>query len=295
MNNIDKLKKEYSEIKAPETLRKNIEKIFEEDREKQSKKQIKHFKPLKTAVAACFAVTVTFCGVLNVNPAFAESVSNIPGMSGVVQVLTFNRYTFNDNGIEANVVTPQIEGLLNKDLENKLNEEFKENANTIIAAFEADAKKLREEFPDEDVHMGVESNYTIRTDNEDILVLDTYIFNAVGSSSTIHNFYTINKKTGELITLESLFKEGADYVTPISNYIKEEMKRQNDENEYDIYFNDFQDETQLLFKEISKDQKFFINDDGNIVICFDKYEIAPGATGSPEFVIPNDVVKDILK
>ena len=67
------------------------------------------------------------------------------------------------------------------------------------------------------------------------------------------------------------------------------------ENEYDIYFNDFQDETQLLFKEISKDQKFFINDDGNIVICFDKYEIAPGATGSPEFVIPNDVVKDILK
>ena len=81
----------------------------------------------------------------------------------------------------------------------------------------------------------------------------------------------------------------------ISNYIKEEMKRQNDVNEYDIYFNDFQDETQLLFKEISKDQKFFINDDGNIVICFDKYEIAPGATGSPEFVIPNDVVKDILK
>ena len=49
------------------------------------------------------------------------------------------------------------------------------------------------------------------------------------------------------------------------------------------------------FDKIAEDQNFYINDDGNIVICFDKYEVAAGAQGSPEFVIPEKVVADILK
>ena len=38
MNNIENLKKQYSEIKAPDSLRKNIEKIFEEDKKSNQKK-----------------------------------------------------------------------------------------------------------------------------------------------------------------------------------------------------------------------------------------------------------------
>ncbi|MBR7149052.1 MAG: DUF3298 domain-containing protein, partial [Firmicutes bacterium] len=41
-----------------------------------------------------------------------------------------------------------------------------------------------------------------------------------------------------------------------------------------------------VFQEISPNETFFINEDGLLVICFDKYEVAPGAMGSPEFVIP---------
>ena len=49
------------------------------------------------------------------------------------------------------------------------------------------------------------------------------------------------------------------------------------------------------FKSIKQDQNFYINSDGNLVICFDKYEVAAGAQGSPEFVIPHKVIKNILK
>ena len=49
------------------------------------------------------------------------------------------------------------------------------------------------------------------------------------------------------------------------------------------------------FKGIKKDQNFYINEDGNLVICFDKYDVAAGAQGSPEFVIPNEIIKDIVK
>lgn len=49
------------------------------------------------------------------------------------------------------------------------------------------------------------------------------------------------------------------------------------------------------FERIKPNQNFFINDDGNLVICFDKYEVAAGAGGCPEFEIPHNVIENILK
>ena len=91
-----------------------------------------------------------------------------------------------------------------------------------------------------------------------------------------------------------MFKEGADYVTPISDYIKGEMKRLNAE-EGGMFWIAGEEEDFDGFDKIAEDQNFYINDDGNIVICFDKYEVAAGAQGSPQFVIPEKVVADILK
>ncbi|MCD8162317.1 MAG: RsiV family protein [Synergistaceae bacterium] len=48
------------------------------------------------------------------------------------------------------------------------------------------------------------------------------------------------------------------------------------------------------FRSIKAKQNFFINDKGNIVICFDKYEVAPGDAGSPEFEIPRRVAGPYL-
>ena len=49
------------------------------------------------------------------------------------------------------------------------------------------------------------------------------------------------------------------------------------------------------FTEIDANQKFYINSDGNIVIGFEKYEVAPGAAGNPEFEIPAHIVEGIRK
>jgi len=40
------------------------------------------------------------------------------------------------------------------------------------------------------------------------------------------------------------------------------------------------------FKQIRTDQDFYVNAGGSLVIIFDKYEIASGAAGNPEFAIP---------
>lgn len=66
---------------------------------------------------------------------------------------------------------------------------------------------------------------------------------------------------------------GSDYKTIVDTKIKEEIAR-HPKN----YFAD-------SFKGISEQQPFYV-ENGDVVVFFSKYEIAPGAMGVPEFRIP---------
>ena len=48
------------------------------------------------------------------------------------------------------------------------------------------------------------------------------------------------------------------------------------------------------FKSIAIDQNFYINDENQLVIVFDEYEVAPGSMGTPEFVIPTELLNGLL-
>ncbi|WP_352399687.1 DUF3298 domain-containing protein [Anaerotignum sp.] len=279
------LNEEYENISASKELEERIKMIMKAEKKKQP--WIKF-----STVAASTVIAASIA--LNASPSFAYAMTEVPGMDTVVKILTFGRYVNEENGYEANIVTPHIEGLLNQELQDQLNAEFKDNADALIAAFEKDVKALKAEFGDETVHMGIDSNYIVKTDNNNYLAIDVYILNTAGSSSTVHSFYTIDKRTNNLVTLPSLFKEGADYVTPISKYITSEMERMN-ESEGGMFFIHGQTEIGEGFQAIQPEQNFYIDNDGNLVICFDKYEVAAGAQGSPEFVIPQDILSDIAK
>lgn len=284
---MESIKKEYEDNMASDELKARIHASLKAEPE-----PIVRRTKWKTVVGLAASLAIAFTVSLNLSPVFAATIADMPGMNGIVKVLTFGRYVVDEGGFQADIETPKIEGLLDKALQDKLNAQFKDNANAIIAGFEADMKALKEDFPGEEVHMGVDSGYILRTDTKDYLAIDTYIVNVVGSSSTVHKFYTVNKHTNALVTLSSLFKEDADYITPISAYLRDEMKRQNStgENQYWI-----EDEFAESFEKIKADQNFFINEAGKLVICFDKYEVGPGSSGCPEFLIPDSVIKDIWK
>ena len=68
------------------------------------------------------------------------------------------------------------------------------------------------------------------------------------------------------------------------------------EDENVSYFIDKEDdELDTNFEEIKADQNFYIDNENNIVILFDEYEVAPGFMGAVEFTINKNDVKDILK
>lgn len=228
---------------------------------------------------------------VNVSPTLVYAAKDIPLLGSLVEIVTFGRYDFQDGGYEAEVVTPEIRGLVDQDLQDRLNQEFQDNADALICAFSEDVQELKEEFGEDTVHMRVEQNYEVKTDTDDYLALDVYTFFASGSGMEKHSFYTIDKRTGQLVTLAGLFPEGTDYVTGLSSYIREEMLRRNAE-ENGMFWVKGQGGPmdEAGFEQIRPDQNFYINDKGHLVICFDEYEVAAGAQGSPEFEIPEDVM-----
>ena len=85
----------------------------------------------------------------------------------------------------------------------------------------------------------------------------------------------VNLKDNSEITLEDLL--GPDYI----NIANESIKAQIDADSSGLYF----DEEMGGFTTITPETNFYINEAGNPVIVFQKYEIAAGAAGMPEFEI----------
>ena len=69
-------------------------------------------------------------------------------------------------------------------------------------------------------------------------------------------------------------------------------RMENDENETYWVYDEIEE---WNFKIIEDNQEFYFSEEGNIVIVFDKYEVAPGYMGAPEFEISKDVYKELLK
>lgn len=285
---LEELKKEYQAVPIPEELDFMVKKALQEG----GKKKLRKDKALRWigVIAAFFAI---FTATLNMSPAFAQSLAEVPGMGNVVKVLTFHGYTLKENNFQADLKVPVIDGLENKDLESALNAKYLEENKKLYENFMADIAELKEQ--DSEAHMGIDTGYEVKTDNDQIFSIGRYVLNTAGSSSTVIQYDTIDKKNQVLITLPSLFKN-EEYIPVISEYIKEQMREKMQADENLIYWVsgakvDFPFDP---FEEIAKDQSFYINPDGRLVISFDKYEVAPGYMGVIEFVIPSEILADLL-
>lgn len=278
---IDKLKENYNNIKIPARLNDVVNDAIN----KKSNHKIQT-KWLVTAASICAVV-----GAININPVFADNLEQIPVIGNLVKIVNFSNYQIKDNGYEASIKVPKIEGLDNKELEYKLNKEFEENGKKLYNQYLEEVKGLKES--NESGHKSAESWYEVKTDNDNILSLVIYEYEAEGSSNTTRRFYNIDKKNQTALTLEGMFKND-DYINVISENIKQQMAEQMKKDKNKIYWLNDKEARNGNFKSIKKDQGFYINKSGELVICFDKYEVGPGAMGLVEFTIPKDIIKPLM-
>lgn len=284
---LEKLEKQYNEVSIPKELDFVVENALKQGKKKRKKRAPQWL--LGSAAAA-----MLFTAGLNVSPAMARTLSDIPVVGSVVKVLTWTEYKVADDTYDADIKVPAIENLDNKGLAATLNEKYRSEGKALYNDFIAEVGDIKAKGGG---HLGVDSGYDVKTDNDQILSIGRYTVNTVASSSTVMKYDTIDKQNNILITLPMLFKDDS-YIKTISENIIEQMRKQAASDSDKMFWVKGgglpDDEVIDAFTTIKADQQFYISDKGKLVISFDKYEVAPGAMGLLEFEIPTDVLKKDL-
>lgn len=279
---LKELKEEYHSIPIPDELDTIVNNAL------QFKPKKSHSYKKWTATFAAAAV-ILFAASVNISPAFADKLSDIPIIGKIVEVITFKEIKKEtENNSSVDIQTPAIEGLQNTELANSLNAKYAEESKRLYAEYEAYMASLKE---GENANTSIVSGYEVLTDNDIILSIRRFTEINQASASVENQYDTIDKELEVLITLKSLFTDDR-YVEIISEEIKQQMAKQMQQDANNIYW--VQDDDPEKFTKINEDQSFYINPDGKLVIAFDEYEVAPGYMGAVEFVIPTETIKDLL-
>ncbi len=287
------LKEKYDNLEIPkqgvENMKKRIEqaKIEEAKRNHSRKCKVSLYRRIGISAAAVLAAFTLF---FNLNPSAAMAMEQIPIVRDIIKVITFGRYEFEDDRHHADVEIPQIEvenASAAADSANNINQEVTDYITPILDDFKNSL--------DEDTAKSLDIDYEVVTDTDTWFTLRLDILEIQASGYQYSKYYHIDKNTGRQMTLSDLFKEDADYISVISENIKTQMKEQMAADEGIVYFLDGEDMPGEVFDKIQPDQNFYFNQDGEIVIEFDEYEVAPGYMGIVSFIIPRDVTEALLK
>ena len=316
---LKQLKEEYENMIIPETGRERLQAGI--DRARMEKKRAEHARR-RSAWTAVAAAAVVMIALPNTNIQIAHAMENIPLLGGFFRLVTVRQYNYNDENHDAEVELAQInygedagegspvgeaaaapegtaagsvEGVGQEAAVANLSEDGVEAVNQDM---EATVEELIRQFEDtlsEEGYHGLHVTQEVVTDNARYYTVKLSVLETEASGYEHNQFYTIDKQTGNVVTLEDLFAEGSDYISAISENIKTQMQEQMAANEGVIYFLDNDDMPEFNFQGITEQTNFYFNEKDELVIAFDEYEVAPGSMGAPEFVIPQEVTAAILK
>lgn len=281
MKKLQNAKKKYEEIEIPVELNNIVKNSI-----KEAKRNQKRRKPVKQWGIGLAAAAALFVTSVNVSPALAQSLSSVPMLGSIVQVVTVQEIKIAEDNFNADISTPNVTGLENKELEQMLNDKYIAENEALYDNFQ---KKMEEMKAAGGGNYAVNADYEVLTDTDSLLVIANRNLEVMASGSESATYDNIDKEHELYITLPSLFKDGS-YVQVISAYIKEEMKKRM-ANEEVVYF---MEEDQDGFTSISSDQQFYITADNKLTISFDEYEVAPGYMGMVTFEIPTEVIRELL-
>ena len=285
------LRKEYEKHRMTDfQVRQLQEKIREAKEMDQNNKN--HTGKIRIAVASAAVAAGLFVILPNTSGTIAHAMEQIPIIGQLVRVVTFRDYAYESDRNMADIEVPEIkpeeqleDSTLQENIDRttaEINAEIQSITDDLIAEFE---KNLDEEMGYQDVVVKSE----VLTTTPDYFTLKLICYQGAGSGYQWNYYYTIDLNTGERLQLKDIFKEGADYITPISEDIKRQMQERMDADENVHYWlNDEIEEWN--FKAITDETSFYLNERGNVVI-----DVAPMYMGTVEFEIPAEVLDGIRK
>lgn len=248
-------------------------------------------------LAAAAVLTVVATVGVNTSPTFAEEMQGIPVIGAIVRLFTAESRQSDTGDAGISVEVPGIEMIRGdtKNLADEINEEIKAKCDAYAAAAVERAKEYKKAFLDtggteaewKEHDIRIRVWYELKSqDDSHLSFAVSGSENWVSAYSETH-YYNISLTDGAYLTLEDLL--GPDYIEKANESIRAAIKeREADSGE------EFFSKAEGGFVTVTADTPFYINEKGNPVVVFEKYEIAPGFMGRPEFEIEREVDKSGL-
>lgn len=280
--NSDLYKSAYAQICVSDEMKSNLRRI------NMKKSKMAYFRVVKAAGIAAAAICLLFTGLVNGSTAFAASVENIPVIGSLAKLVNFRSYSEETEDYAISVSIPAV--IENDDKNSNRSDDINAEIMKLCEQYASDAKEraleyreifletggTEEEWKEHDITITVD--YEIKNESSEYLSFVIYGYESWLSSEAVAYYYNLNVNTMQYVTLEELL--GQNYVDLVNEQINQQIKERQ-ENGREVFFT----QEEGGFETISEEQNFYINNAGNVVIVFGKYEIAPGSMGNVEFEI----------
>lgn len=289
------LKNEYKKTEMSDEQFEKMRLIMKEVKLMDIKERNRARMKKAAVITAAFVAAIII--LTNTSVTIAHAMEQIPVIGQLVKAVTFRDYKYETDRNMADIEVPEIkvEGVaedsgvqdnLDRTTE-EINAEIKEITDGLIKDFEVN---LQGEMNYQDIVVKSE----VLTTTQDYFTLKLICYQGAGSGYQWNYYYTIDLNTGERLQLKDIFIEGADFITPISENIKEQMKAQMASDDMVYYWLDDEIE-EWNFKAITEETSFYLDERDNVVIGFNEGDVAPMYMGTVEFEIPAEVLSDIRK
>lgn len=272
-------KSKYENLKIPKELSSVVDDAIETGF-KQDKGRMQIYKKV---VGIAAVIIMAFVLPLNTIPSYAKAISQIPIIGELARIFTFREYHFEDEIKYIDAKIPKFTYDGKSDLEKRVNQEISKIINEELKNAENNAKEYYDAFIEtggnkkDFIPIGINIDYEIKCITEKQVSFVITKSETFSSAYFVEYFYNIDMETGRYITLKDLI--GNDYKKIVVQNIKNTISNWN------------QEQRELLFDDINiedlidENTNFYINEQNEAVVVFDKYEIAVGAAGRLEFPV----------
>lgn len=243
----------------------------------------KSSEPQNKLIKVVFAVFCSVILMVNISPVFARTMYTVPLVGNICKFFTFREYHFMDDIKYVNIKIPEFVNTGKSELEKKVNREIRYFVDKEMKSSERDAKDYYEAFiatggKKEDFQpMGITIDYEVYCANRDIVSFSVLKWETTFSAYNSKIFYNIDMETGRYLTIKDYL--GNDYIKIVLSGIKNHLATWSSSDK-ELLWKD------LDFKDlINEKTNYYIDENKNVVIVFDKYEIGVGALGEVEIPI----------
>lgn len=302
MRNLKDAKTIYDHIVVPEELDQRLKDALESTPTPARKTaSLVTFSRWATAVAAALFLCLTVG--LNTSESFAMGMSKLPVLGTVAKVLTIRSYETTEDTTTTKVEVPEIQVEASNEEVQKVITDVNAEIDALVEEFTAQKQKEAEEYKDAFLATGgteeewaertidINVNYEVKHQSDTTLSL---LVDAWMSSVTFQeerHFYNIDLVTGKTLTLTDLL--GEDAYAYASEAVKQQMEERVAADPEELIYWGINSSTEGMddiegfdFPGVTTETPFYINEAGNVVISYNKYDAGPGYMGIQEFEIP---------